>query len=75
MTTTIARRDFRSVPHREAHATWEAIVNLLTAGGSDAAKRQELMLVSGLASSVIADQGLVDSPIIVTGDGPRTRIY
>lgn len=75
MTTTVARRDLRSVPHRDAAATWAAIVDLLTAGGSDAAKRKELMSVSGVASSAIADQGPRDSPIVVTCDGPRTRIY
>lgn len=75
MTTTVARRDFRSVPHRDAAATWAAIVDLLTAGGNDAAKRAELLSVSGVASSAIADQGPRDSPIVVTCDGPRTRIY
>jgi hypothetical protein len=73
--TTVARRDFRSVPHRDASATWACIVDLLTAGGNDAAKRKELMNVAGVASSVIADQGPRDSPIVVTCDGPRTRIY
>ena len=33
------------------------------------------MSVSGVASSVIADQGPRESPIVVTCDGPRTRIY
>ena len=75
MTTTVARRDFRSVPHRDAAATWAAIVDLLTAGGNDAAKRKELTSVSGVACSAIADQGPRDSPIVVTCDGPRTRIY
>lgn len=75
MTTTVARRDFRSVPHRDAAATWSAIVDLLTAGGNDAMKRTELLSVSGVASSAIADQGPRDSPIVVTCDGPRTRIY
>lgn len=73
--TTVARRDFRSIPHRDASATWGAIVDLLTAGGNDAAKRRELMSVAGVASSVIADQGPRESPIVVTCEGPRTRIY
>lgn len=73
--TTVARRDFRSVPHRDASATWAALVDLLTAGGNDAAKRQELMSVAGVACSVIADQVPRESPIVVTCDGPRTRIY
>lgn len=73
--STVARRDFRSIPHRDASATWAAIVDLLTAGGNDTGKRQELLKVAGVASSVIADQGPRDSPIVVTCDGPRTRVY
>lgn len=72
--TTVVRRDFRSIPHRDAIATWTAIVELLTAGG-DAARRNELMAVTGVACSVIADQYPSASPIVVTCDGPRTRIY
>jgi hypothetical protein len=72
--TTVVRRDFRSIPHRDASATWAAIVDMLTAS-SDAAKRQELLAVAGVASSVIADQGPRMSPIVATCDGPRTRIY
>ncbi len=73
--TTVARRDFRSIPYRDASATWSAIVDLLTGGGKDLAKKLELMKVSGVASSVIADQISRDCPIVVTCDGPRTRVY
>ncbi|MDO9250804.1 MAG: hypothetical protein Q7U48_04540 [Hydrogenophaga sp.] len=72
--TSVVRRDFRSIPHRDASATWAAIVDLLTAGG-DVAKRKELQAVAGVASSVIADQGPRASPIVATCDGPRTRVY
>lgn len=72
--TTVVRRDFRSIPHRDASATWSAIVYLLTAG-CNGAKQQELQAVAGVACSVIADQGPRDSPIVATCDGPRTRIY
>ncbi len=74
MSSTV-RRDFRSVPHRDAAATWLAIVDLLTAGGGDADKRRELLAVTGVVSSAIADQCLLKSPFVVTCDGPRTRIY
>ena len=73
--TTVVRRDFRSIPHRDASATWTAVVDLLTAGSNDAAKREELLAVAGVACSVIADQGPRESPIVVTCDGPRTRLY
>jgi hypothetical protein len=75
MTQTVVRRDVASIPHRDAGATWKAIVDLLGAGGGDAAKRRELMSVAGVICSAIADQAMRDSPIVVTCDGPRTRIY
>ncbi|MEJ1095355.1 MULTISPECIES: hypothetical protein [unclassified Pseudoxanthomonas] len=73
--STVSRRDFRSIPHRDAHQTWSAIVDLLTAGSNSASARTELMEVAGVASSVIADKGPSTAPIVVTCDGPRTRIY
>jgi hypothetical protein len=72
--TTIARRTIRSSPHRTSTETWTAIVELLTQGKQDAA-RSELLAVVGIASSIITDQAPRDAPIVVTCDGPRTRIY
>lgn len=72
--TTVASRTFRSVPHRDAVRTWTDIVHLLTQGKAREAQR-ELLAVTGVASSVIADQAPKEAPIIVTCDGPRTRIY
>ena len=71
---TVVRRTIRSTPHRGALATWTAIVDLLTRGEACAA-RTELLAVAGVAASVIADQAPSDAPIVVTCDGPRTRIY
>lgn len=71
---TVYRRTFRSSPHRDTSTTWDAIVDLLTRG-EDGAKRTELIAVQGVAASVIADQAPKDKPIVVTCDGPRTRIY
>ena len=72
--TTVASRTFRSTPHRDAIKTWLAIVDLLTAGKSGP-DRTELLAVQGTAASLIADQSPKDAAIIVTCDGPRTRIY
>ncbi|MFE8596581.1 hypothetical protein [Archangium violaceum] len=72
--TTIARRTFRASPHRTASDTWTTIVELLTQGGRTGA-REELLAVCGIASSVITDQAPKQSPIVVTCEGPRTRIY
>jgi hypothetical protein len=72
--STVASRSFRSTPHRGARETWVAIVDLLTRGKDTAAKK-ELIAVAGVAASCIADQAPLMAPIIVTCDGPRTRIY
>jgi hypothetical protein len=72
--TTVVRRTFRSSPQRDTSATWSAIVDLLTRGSSGTA-HSELCSIAGVAASVIADQGPKKAPIIVTCDGPRTRIY
>jgi len=71
---TVAKRTIRSTPHRDALQTWAAIVELLTQGKRDAA-RAELLSVGGIAASVIADQAAKTGAIVVTCDGPRTRIY
>lgn len=73
MTTVVSRR-FRSIPHRDALQTWTAISDLLTRGDAGAA-RQELAAVGGIAASLIADLVPKEAPIVVTCDGPRTRIY
>jgi hypothetical protein len=72
--STVASRTIRSVPHRDAHATWGAIIALLTQGRRGTAYA-ELVAVSGIAASLIADQAPKDAAIIVTCDGPRTRMY
>lgn len=72
--STVASRTFASTPKRDAAQTWAAIVDLLTQGRSGAA-RNELLAVSGVVASIIADQAAKEAPIVVTCDGPRTRIY
>lgn len=72
--TTVASRTFSSTPHRDAGETWRAIVDLLTQGKTGT-KRDELLAVAGVASSIIADKAPKDAAIVVTCDGPRTRIY
>jgi hypothetical protein len=72
--TTVARRCFNSTPARDAHDTWAAIVALLTRGQAGAAA-DELLSVGGIVASTIGDRAPQGAPIIVTCDGPRTRIY
>jgi hypothetical protein len=71
---TVIKRTFRSTPYRNAIKTWEQIVDLLTQG-QDGEKKRELLSVSGVAASIITDQYPKDAAIVVTCDGPRTRIY
>lgn len=68
------RRCFVSTPARDAAATWEAIVALLMQG-RDGAEKNELLAVTGIAASIITDQAPREAAIVVTCDGPRTRIY
>ena len=72
--STVARRNFRSTPHRDSMDTWLAIVDLLTRGERTEAK-DVLLSIKGIAASVIADQAPKDAPIVATCDGPRTRVY
>lgn len=72
--STVASRTMRSIPHRNAHDTWTSIVALLTQGRTGSA-HTELTAVAGVASSLITDLAPRDAAIIVTCDGPRTRIY
>ena len=72
--STVASRTFASSPKRDASETWTAIVTLLTQG-RDGVAQKELFAVAGIAASTIADQAPKDHPIVVTCDGPRTRIF
>lgn len=72
--STVVRRTFAGSPARDAHETWIAIVDLLTKA-CPAADREELVAVAGTAASTISDQAPRNVPIVVTCDGPRTRIY
>lgn len=72
--TTVASRTVRSIPHRGAILTWETIVELLMQGNVGNAHK-ELIAVTGIAASLITDHTPQDAPIVVTCDGPRTRIY
>lgn len=72
--SSVVKRTIRSTPYRDAQATWAAIVEILSAGGS-ADARTEMNSVSGIVASTITDQCPRDAPIVATCDGPRTRFY
>ena len=71
--TTLARHII-SEPVRTASETWRVIVDLLAPDANSPA-RNELLLVAGVASSLIASEAVKDIPIVVYGSGPRIRIY
>ena len=68
----VVKRTIASVPSRGADETWRVIVDLLT---KDEAMRQELLTVTGVTASIIADMAPKDAAIVATCDGPRTRFY
>ena len=70
---TVVRRTVRSSPHRDTGETWDLIVELLSVSSENA--RSELESVAGIAASIISERTPKGSPIVVTCDGPRTRIY
>jgi hypothetical protein len=72
MSTVVARR-IGANPSRAASAAWTVIVGLLSVAGTDG--RTELEAVAGIAASLIADECFKDAPAIVSGSGPRVRIY
>jgi hypothetical protein len=72
--SSVVKRTIRSSPHRNSAETWGAIVGLLTQGKNGSAKT-ELLAVAGIASSLIADRNMETAPVVITCDGPRTRIY
>lgn len=74
MSATIASRVVRSTPHRTSVQTWDFIVDLLTRGESGPDAVAELKSVAGIACSLITDQSLRDAAMVVTCEGPRTRI-
>lgn len=75
MSATVVSRVVRSTPTRTSVKTWEFITDLLTRGESGHQALQELKSVTGIASSLITDQALREAAVLVTCEGPRTRIY
>lgn len=74
MTTTVVSRTVRSVPWRSARDTWERVVDILTAAGG-AAHRAELLSITGVAAAMITEKATAHVPIVVSGGGPRVRVY
>lgn len=70
---TVIARKVTAIPARLATEAWEKVIDLVAP--SNAAARAELSGVAGVASSLVTDEAMKAAPIIVTGNGPRLRIY
>jgi len=70
--TTTARR-VAAIPVRTSTGTWDAICNLLAQPGTTG--RVELESIKSLAGVLIAEEYTSAAPIVVTGAGPRVRVY
>jgi hypothetical protein len=70
---TVLARKVAATPVRLATDAWQRIVDLIAP--TNAAARTELMSIVGVASSLITEESMKSSPIIVTGAGPRVRLY
>lgn len=73
MTPTVVVRRVVATPVRSAAQAWTAIADLVAPRGTT--DRQELDRVAGIAMSLIAEETMRDSPIVVHGVGPRLRVY
>lgn len=71
--SSVVSRTFRSSPHRSGSETWDAIIALLGRGKSTPAV-DELNSVRGTATMLIIEQSFKEAPMVVTCDGPRTRV-
>jgi hypothetical protein len=70
---SIIARKFSACPVRTASSTWNAIVDVVAAASPTA--RSELILIEGIAASIIADESPARNPITIVGSGPRIRVY
>lgn len=70
--STVARR-IRATPERAASDAWQVIVDLIAP--NDGQARRELISVEGIASSLISTESPKDAPMVVSGKGPRVRLY
>jgi hypothetical protein len=73
MSTVLARR-VASTPVRTAAQTWAKIVEII-APDPESPARKELAKVAGTACASIASEAPKDAPIVISGGGPRVRVY
>lgn len=70
---SVIARKIAATPKRTADEAWKIIVSLISDQSSDTKKI--LDSITGIVSAIIVDEVLSDTPIVITGKGPRLRIY
>lgn len=69
--STVARH-VAAIPVRLASESWSKIVDLVAPAGP---AHEELNRAMGIAASLITSEAMKESPVVVTGTGPRVRVY
>lgn len=70
---TVITRNFSASPQRTASEVWTVIIETIAANNEKI--QNTLKTISGIASSIIADETPESDAITVIGSGPRLRIY
>jgi hypothetical protein len=69
----VINRYVKASPTRTSSETWAAIKTMLV--GSDLNAKIEFEKVTGVISAHIGEEKLKNHPLILTGGGPRVRIF
>lgn len=72
MSTVVVRR-VSAIPARSATEAWSKIVEILSRSATTG--RTELESIAGIAASLISDECFRNVPAVVSGSGPRVRVY
>ncbi len=67
------RRDISSIPYQSASETWAQIISLVT--GPDSVDAQQIIDAGPIICSVITDEHLASSALLIEGVGPQLRLY
>lgn len=70
--TVVARR-FSARPERTSIETWSAITELICKTNKEA--KTDFQKIGGVAAALIAEETFRNDPLVMTGSGPRLRIY
>lgn len=70
---SVLSRKIAATPKRSVDEAWKVIVNMISEQSSEA--REILESMTGVSSAIMVDEIPRETPIVVTGKGPRIRIY